>query len=162
MNKVFLKTHRRRVLVLLIALFALAFLAISGRCMVIDYVKSSAVILGAMVIGLLIRSRLIKRRCRKTFAQTPALHGPESMDISDQGLTHAGPGCRGESTWDVYTSYIESQHLFLIFLAPNQARVIPKRALASEEELQALRSLLATHVGVIFPKRRNPNQKVGL
>ena len=113
-----------------------------------------AIAMAILPVAFLLRSRRIRAKCRKTIAETPSFNGLTTVEVSEQGLAMTAPGSRGESTWDAYISYLETQNLFLIFMSPKMARVLPKRAFGSDEDRQALRSLLATHIGAVFPKKR--------
>ncbi len=76
------------------------------------------------------------------------------VEISEGGLIRSSNTGRSEQSWDTYVSYLETESLFLLFLSPSLAIPIPKRAIASEGEVQHLRNLLAQKIGCVFPARR--------
>lgn len=84
----------------------------------------------------------------------PSLRGRHSADLSDKGLTWTSEVSRGEERWSGFVSYLETANLFVLFSSPDAARILPKRALQSEVEVEQVRSILASQIGFVHPKKR--------
>jgi hypothetical protein len=56
---------------------------------------------------------------------------------------------KGEEEWAVYLAYLETPEQFLLYVAPQFWRIIPKRALGDSVAIEEFRKLLATKIGKI-------------
>ena len=63
------------------------------------------------------------------------------MDIHEEGLWTASSYSEGKTTWEAFSRYLETPHLFLLDIPPNLFCIIPKKAFASDD-LDAARQLL--------------------
>jgi hypothetical protein len=75
-------------------------------------------------------------------AANPGLSRTKSVDISGVGITVCDPFSRSESQWQAFATCHETKSLFLLFTDPKTCLMLPKRAFASEEELNAMRALM--------------------
>ena len=85
-------------------------------------------------------------RARRLFGQYKALHTPFQFIFTDEGMNAESANGRSTQPWDHILKWRENRHLFLLY--PNDAmfHMIPKRCIADEEKVAALRALLDTHV----------------
>jgi preprotein translocase subunit YajC len=90
--------------------------------------------------------RQVRRRYRQVYEQTPALHRPQTITISENGLTFADATAERRLTWDHYVSFTETQNLFLLFTNGYTGDFVPKRIFATPAEVDAFRGLLKRRV----------------
>jgi|SRR5947207_913783 len=110
------------------------------------------IIFGAIIVTL----RIIRRRQgpRAMLAQAPAYHGEMVADIDAGGVALQSRLYRAHYHWEAVIRFRETKRLFLLFVNPNTAMVLPKRAFATPEELDAMRAMaqkLAGHPAPGFP-----------
>lgn len=72
----------------------------------------------------------------------PDLHRHQTVDISAEGLTLSDTVCRHEFQWAGFVKGEETRNLFLLFNWESGGLMVPKRAFASDEELEAMRNLM--------------------
>ena len=72
----------------------------------------------------------------------PDLHRHQTVDISAEGLTLSDTVSRHDLQWPAFVKGEETRHLFLLFTWESSGLMIPKRAFASDEELDAMRNLM--------------------
>jgi hypothetical protein len=72
----------------------------------------------------------------------PDLHRHQTLDISAPGVVFSDTDSRREYQWTAFLKGEETRYLFLLFSWEYGATMIPKRAFASSEELEAMRNLM--------------------
>ncbi|HEX8916498.1 MAG TPA: YcxB family protein [Humisphaera sp.] len=81
------------------------------------------------------------------FRRQPALGDDVQLTVTEAGLAVRGAAAAGEERWPLYTSYLETRHLFLLYHGPRTFRLVPKRAFASPADVEAFRDLVVDKVG---------------
>ena len=71
---------------------------------------------------------------------------PQSIAVGPDGVTVDSPLFRGADAWELYASFSETKHLFMLYLKPRMFRIVPKRAFSSAEQIDQFRSLIAQHL----------------
>lgn len=82
---------------------------------------------------------------RRTFAATPLLREPKTYRIDAEGLALASPSLTFRSAWRELHRVAETKKAFFFYIAPNQAHILPKRALADPAVAARLRELARTY-----------------
>jgi hypothetical protein len=72
----------------------------------------------------------------------PDLHRHQTVDISAEGLTLSDTVSRHDLQWPAFVKGEETRQLFLLFTWESSGLMVPKRAFASDEELDAMRNLM--------------------
>src|SRR5215472_7376500 len=67
-------------------------------------------------------------RLRREFRRSRMLQREISMDIHEEGLWTASSYSEGKTTWEAFSRYLETPHLFLLDIPPNLFCIIPKKA----------------------------------
>jgi hypothetical protein len=80
------------------------------------------------------------------FRRQPALGDDVQLTITDVGLAVRGAAAEGEERWRLYTSYLETRHLFLLYHGPRTFRLVPKRAFASDDDADEFRDMVVEKV----------------
>jgi hypothetical protein len=70
------------------------------------------------------------------------LHRHQTVDISAEGLSLSDTVSRHDLQWAAFVKGEETRNLFLLFNWETSGLMIPKRAFASDEELNAMRNLM--------------------
>ena len=83
---------------------------------------------------------------RSAFRKQPAMAAPQSIAVGPDGVTFDSPLFRGADAWELYASFSETKHLFMLYLKPRMFRIVPKRAFSSAEQIDQFRSLIAQHI----------------
>jgi YcxB-like protein len=82
---------------------------------------------------------------RQQWRANPKLHGEIEAIVTNLGVRVRVPGSSTEHTWEAFQKVDESDRAFLLSFSPRAGSpflVLPKRALAGEAEVAALRDLL--------------------
>lgn len=77
---------------------------------------------------------LLPRTAKKNWAKSPILHGPTTFQTSPEGIEISNPMTRAFCRWAVVCDVVEGPKMWLVFISPTYFYVVPKRALASDEE----------------------------
>jgi len=83
---------------------------------------------------------------RKLLRTNPNLQGVIQYVFSEAGIDASGPHSHGHLDWSAISEVRESASQFLLYLHRSFAHVVPKRFIASHNEVSALRRLLKQHV----------------
>lgn len=83
---------------------------------------------------------------RVMFRANPKFHEEHELTFSDSGIHFKTNTIDSQINWDHYSKVIESPHIFLLIYGKMMYSVIPKRAFAGGEKLEAFRSLLSKHI----------------
>jgi len=101
-----------------------------------------AVLVTAVGLPLLAKSVSYAYRIwlRRDFRRHPSIALPEKTCIDEAGLHSDSEVAYGTTKWTAYNGFRETQNLFLLYLGPRMAHVLPKRAF-STEQLEEFRRL---------------------
>ena len=86
------------------------------------------------------------RGARKFIRTNPNVQGVLSYVFSDAGIEITGPHSRSHLDWAAIASAKETSAQFLLYPQQAIAHVIPKRFIASPEQISALRGLVKSYV----------------
>ena len=84
----------------------------------------------------------------RDFKRHPNFARPVQLQINDAGLHSETEISRGETKWNAYIGYRETENLFLLFLGARLVDVIPKRAF-SIEQLGEFRDLVKANLSML-------------
>ncbi|MDB5172855.1 MAG: YcxB-like protein [Phycisphaerales bacterium] len=79
-------------------------------------------------------------------AEGGILRHPQTLETNDDGVSITSVLCRFELFWCYFVSYLESPEHFLLFTKDLRMQVIPLRAFAGPDEIDAFRLLLQQHI----------------
>lgn len=88
---------------------------------------------------------LITLKIRRLYVSSRNLHGPLSLDATDEGMHFQGPTFSSQVSWSYYSRFCEDENSFLIFQNQRLFNLIPKRHLSSEQIVE-LRGLFTSHI----------------
>lgn len=83
---------------------------------------------------------------KNQFSKQPAAQGRRTARVDDGGVHWQWDGGSAEVNWKNIIRYVEGKDQILLYTSPVCFNILPKRAFTAEE-LAALRSELALHVG---------------
>jgi len=86
-----------------------------------------------------IKSQRNKRK--RLWDEQPTFHRAKTLDISAGGVVITDAVSRTETHWDGFVGWQETKTLFVLFPSQHWVIFFPKRAFASDEELEAMRAL---------------------
>src|SRR5258708_16791831 len=83
---------------------------------------------------------------RSKVSGRPAQRRGTSYQFSEAGVTIENSTGKGDFNWTAFVSTVETRSFFLLYTAIGLARVVPKRCLSSQHELETTLSLFPAHV----------------
>lgn len=86
-------------------------------------------------------------RSRRSLKQSPMWQGRVLYDFDDEGFTYRGVRASLVVRWEAVVKWKETKDLFLFFVSPRSASVLPKRFLQASADGDAIRELLRLRVG---------------
>jgi hypothetical protein len=84
----------------------------------------------------------------------PVLLGPVAYLLDESGLSWRYPFGYSAYQWEAFGSYMETPGLFIVFMQSTHVTILPKRAFASEADIQAARQIFAARIGTVYPRVR--------
>jgi hypothetical protein len=102
-----------------------------------------------IAVGLFVPIRLIlaaHAEQARVWQQIEPLLVPTAWDVDADGVRTTAPAWEIAYAWAAFTRWAEGHRLFLLYQTPDQFRVIPKRAFASEQDIADFRQLLAANI----------------
>ena len=90
--------------------------------------------------------RKLRRRHERTLAADPTLNLRHTVDVTDAGIVQQSGLARTEWNWIAFNRFYESDRLFLLPLAARRFLMLPKRALATPADADALRQLFERYI----------------
>lgn len=75
------------------------------------------------------------------------LHRPLRMEFTAQGAVIETPFSQSRHTWEDFPGARETPMLFLLYISPAQFHLVPKRAFASQEDLEGFRIMVRHLLG---------------
>lgn len=99
-------------------------------------------------------TNLIRARARGVWESQKQLHGPFCVDIDEQNILISGAQWRSRLKWTAFQGFTETPNLIILYLSTTAFHMLPKRAIASEAELNELSRILVQYVqhGHLFPR----------
>jgi hypothetical protein len=91
------------------------------------------------------------RDARKRFEREPAAHRLQTIEITEGGLSQSTHASSTQYKWEAFTRQVETPNLFLLYLTEVTFLLLPKRAFASKDEIDAFRELATS---VVNPPER--------
>jgi hypothetical protein len=79
-------------------------------------------------------------------AKDGMLWNPQALETDEDGIEITNVLCRFKLFWGYFVSYLESPEHFLLFTKDLRMQVIPLRAFAGADEIDAFRLLLQQHI----------------
>src|SRR5438270_4730214 len=105
----------------------------------VPFFLGALLVIATLVIGAWIKAR---KPAKNVWTANPILKERFNTEIDEQGIRSRCSLATSDRNWAVFTGYFETAKLFHIQQGPSQFLWIPKRAFASEQEIQRLRELL--------------------
>ena len=68
------------------------------------------------------------------------------MEITDETITLRETGIVTQMQWSYFIRVVESATLFLLFITPRMAHILPKRGFASQAEMNEFRNFALAHI----------------
>lgn len=106
-----------------------------------------AVIAVALIYGFLLWLRRSKLLYRRYIDEMQKLRENHETEITDPGITIRQTGCVTTMEWTYFIRFVETRNTLLLFTSGRIGHILPKRAFASEEQLQQFRSFAQAHIG---------------
>jgi len=82
----------------------------------------------------------------------PVLREPILLEITEDWLVYHSDSIQARIKWHVYTHFLETPNLFLIYPNQNLYGVLPKRALGSSDRISEFRQFLRLKVRQPIPR----------
>jgi hypothetical protein len=83
---------------------------------------------------------------RRVWNETPYLWQPQSAEINEQGVRVSNALIDTFCRWSVFVGWAETRNLLLILLPNKQRLAFPKRAFATEAEVEQVRAFVQSYV----------------
>lgn len=99
-------------------------------------------------------TNLIRARARGVWESHKHLHGPFRIDIDEQNILISSTQWSSQLRWSAFQGFTETPNLIILYLSTTAFHMLPKRAIASETDLNELSRILVQHVqhGHLFPR----------
>jgi hypothetical protein len=91
-----------------------------------------------LAVGHGLNALLLPRRTRRTFAQQKDLHGPVSIDWSEQGVAIQSARGSARFAWEDFVRVVEGRRAILLFQSDRLYNFIPKRTLTPDQAVQIM------------------------
>jgi magnesium-transporting ATPase (P-type) len=91
------------------------------------------------------------RDARKRFEREPAAHRLQTVEITEGGLSQSTHASSTQYKWEAFIRQLETPNLFVLYVTEVTFLLLPKRAFAGQDEINAFRELVA---GVVNPPGR--------
>lgn len=139
-----------RVFILYALIAALYIFSNHSRQLVIDLVIFSVIALLYFLLVPTLIKRSIRRRVRDVLAQPENRHVLEQAEVmlSDTGIVDKDNASESRYTWEAIVRKAETPSSYYLYTNTYHAIVIPKRALADQQERQELQRLLTRHLSL--------------
>jgi hypothetical protein len=103
--------------------------------------RTALPLLGLAVFWVLLLFVFPRMRIQYVFKRNPYLNQESTVEVSEEGILTENPNMRSQRNWNMFIRWAENERLFMVYSAPNQFLLLPKRSLAAGEADQ-LRDLL--------------------
>ncbi len=102
----------------------------------------SAVVAVLLLLSPVLAWGLVRVRVARAYASNAALRSPRQLTISAAGLASEAEWGSSRNDWSIFHRAVETKDAFYLYLASNQAFVLPKRCFHSAEEMEWFRQLV--------------------
>ena len=82
----------------------------------------------------------------KNWKSNPSIREPVNLEVSEEGINSQGATFQSAIKWQIFTKFLESKNLFILYQSNNLFNMIPKRAFSSDEQIEQFRDLLRTMI----------------
>lgn len=126
-----------------LGLFLLVFIvqAVVKRGFSTNFIPGLAVPLFCLILPITTR-----RSIRKSYTKSTNMHGPLTLDVSEDGMSFRGQTFASEVSWDHFAQFYEDKKTFVISQRGQTVfNMLPKRCLSSEQT-STLRELFNRHM----------------
>ncbi|WP_101675552.1 YcxB family protein [Alloalcanivorax mobilis] len=86
-------------------------------------------------------------RARKNFREYKALSEPQTIHVSEEGLSITQPSAEGRLPWDHIVKWRRGKRVILIYPARNLFYMLPAHFFADQDQMDRFATLLQQHVG---------------
>jgi hypothetical protein len=83
---------------------------------------------------------------RWTFRRNSRMFGPRTVTIDETGISSDHALGHNEAKWSSYQDFKETKNLFLLYHSADLIGILPKRAFASQAELEQFRALVTSKI----------------
>lgn len=151
------RLHKAVILFVMVAPFVLKAAWDHSHGLDIDWMIPMFVILPfAFGMAFLVHARRSRAEEEKRCNRNPDF--PLSMwaQLDEKGFISTTSTSRTEDSWQAFDSYLQTpEALILVRTSGLMFNILPKRAFGSQEQLDQAITLLESHIGTVFPKRRS-------
>lgn len=81
-----------------------------------------------------------------TWKSQPSIREPITIEVTKEGLTLYSSYFKSHLKWQIYTGFIETKNLFMVYQSKRFFNWFPKRAFSSDEQVHEFRELLRTMI----------------
>lgn len=78
----------------------------------------------------------------RTWKTHPSLREPKILEVTEEGLTLQSSSFKATVKWQVYTGFLETKNLLILYSAKSTFDIFPKRAFIRSGELEKFRGML--------------------
>ena len=105
-----------------------------------------AIMLIALGVMFLAATWLRRVRWRNAYRSQNTYNGEMCTIFSPQGVRVEVPNGNSDLNWNVFTSFVETEHNYLLYASKNSFSIIPKQAFQHAADIDSVRSLLHEHI----------------
>lgn len=78
----------------------------------------------------------------RNWKSNPSIREPVNIEVTEEGIDFEGATFKSAIKWQIYTNFLESKNLFMLYQSNNLFNMIPKRAFSSNEQINQFRDLI--------------------
>ncbi|MDY6783197.1 MAG: YcxB family protein [Cyanobacteriota bacterium] len=78
--------------------------------------------------------------------QSGAFREPMEVEILEEGISRTTPNSQSFTRWPIFTKFIETQNLFILYQGKRSIDIVPKRAFESEEQIREFKIILDENI----------------
>jgi hypothetical protein len=82
----------------------------------------------------------------RVWRRVPAAHGPQHVELTDEGIVHVTPLASSRTSWAVFDRLIETGDALVLVQQRRLVSVLPKSAFASDAQLAEARALITRNL----------------
>ncbi len=143
-NQAHLKSHRFLYLVLWVVSSLMVVAGLVSILIGNIWDSCYSIILGICIFP---SFNLLQRYClARTWKSQPSIREPITFEVTEEGLTVSSPYFQSNVKWQIYTGFLETKNLFMVYQSKQLYNLFPKRAFYSDEQINEFRELLRTMI----------------
>ena len=81
-----------------------------------------------------------------TWDSQPSIREPITIEVTKEGVSLYSPYFQSHLKWQIYTRFIETKNLFMVYQSKRFFNLFPKRAFRNHEQVNEFRELLRTMI----------------